>query len=185
MRRRRHREFSVWSAGDRPVICVVPEGVLRSEIAGFLGSCPAPGGIAARGRLRLAVIPFVRQADYDPMLWACDINFVRGEDSFVRAQWAGRPLVWQIYPQEGDAHLPKLRAFVDSYCADLDGPTAAAVRDFIDAWNGSGDAAAERGAGGAARLDRRRGRVVRPARGPARSGQRAGGGRRERGVGWR
>ena len=135
------RLFSVWAAGDRPVICVVPEGVLRSEIAGYFGSCPAAGGIAARGRLRLAVIPFVRQADYDPMLWACDINFVRGEDSFVRAQWAGRPLVWQIYPQEGDAHLPKLQAFVDSYCADLDEPTAAAVRAFTFAWNGSGDAA--------------------------------------------
>ncbi|MGL4807647.1 MAG: elongation factor P maturation arginine rhamnosyltransferase EarP, partial [Giesbergeria sp.] len=36
------------------------------------------------------------QRAFDDMLWACDLNLVRGEDSLVRALWAGRPLVWQI-----------------------------------------------------------------------------------------
>ena len=47
------------------------------------------------------------------MLWACDVNFVRGEDSLVRALWAGKPLVWHIYPQHDDAHDAKLEAFLD------------------------------------------------------------------------
>jgi uncharacterized repeat protein (TIGR03837 family) len=134
--------FSAWAGGDRPVTCVVPEGVLRSEIAGFFGSCPAVGARVSRGKLQLAVIPFRRQVDYDPLLWACDLNFVRGEDSFVRAQWAGRPLVWHLYPQQDDAHVPKLRAFLERYCAGLSGSAAAAVRALFDAWNGSGDPAA-------------------------------------------
>jgi uncharacterized repeat protein (TIGR03837 family) len=131
--------FSAWAGGNRPVTCVVPEGVLRDEIAGFFGNGPAAGAVASRGKVRLAVIPFLRQVDYDPLLWACDLNFVRGEDSFVRAQWAGRPLVWHIYPQEDNAHLPKLRAFTERYCAALSGGAGAAVRALFDAWNGSGD----------------------------------------------
>ena len=47
------------------------------------------------------------------MLWACDLNFVRGEDSLVRALWAGKPFVWQIYPQHDDAHHAKLEAFLN------------------------------------------------------------------------
>lgn len=131
--------FSAWVGGDRPITCVVPEDVLRNEITGFFGSCPAVGATASRGKLQLAVIPFLRQVDYDPLLWACDVNFVRGEDSFVRAQWTGRPLVWHIYPQEDDAHRPKLDAFLERYCAGLSGSTGAAVRALFDAWNGSGD----------------------------------------------
>jgi uncharacterized repeat protein (TIGR03837 family) len=40
------------------------------------------------------------------------LNLVRGEDSFVRAQWAGKPFVWHIYPQHDDAHHAKLEAFM-------------------------------------------------------------------------
>ena len=49
--------------------------------------------------LTVRVLPFVPQAEYDRLLWACDVNIVRGEDSFVRAQWANRPFAWHIYPQ--------------------------------------------------------------------------------------
>lgn len=38
--------------------------------------------------------------------------FVRGEDSFARAQLNGLPLVWSIYPTEDDAHLIKLEAWL-------------------------------------------------------------------------
>jgi hypothetical protein len=57
------------------------------------------------------VLPFdfLPQADFDRLLWRCDINFVRGEDSFVRAQWATHPFVWQIYQQDDDTHLVKLK----------------------------------------------------------------------------
>jgi uncharacterized repeat protein (TIGR03837 family) len=81
------------------------------------------------------IIPFVSQDRYDELLWACDLNFVRGEDSFVRAQWAARPFVWQIYPQDEDAHWIKLTAFLDRYQADLDPAAAQALRGLWEAWN--------------------------------------------------
>ena len=80
----------------------------------------------------------VPQADYDRLLWSCDLNFVRGEDSFVRAQWAARPFVWHIYPQEDDAHRVKLDAFLDCYLAGLPVTHAETVRRFWYAWNGVG-----------------------------------------------
>lgn len=58
-------------------------------------------------------LPFLSQVDYDKLLWSCDLNLVRGEDSFVRAIWAGRPLIWQIYPQADAAHHTKLQAWLD------------------------------------------------------------------------
>lgn len=66
----------------------------------------------AGGRLRIEEVPFLPQYDYDRLLWSCDLNFVRGEDSWIRAIWSGRPFVWQIYRQTDAAHLPKLEAFL-------------------------------------------------------------------------
>ncbi|MCL2635716.1 MAG: elongation factor P maturation arginine rhamnosyltransferase EarP, partial [Betaproteobacteria bacterium] len=80
--------------------------------------------------------------DYDALLRRCAINFVRGEDSFVRAQWAGRPFVWQIYPQDDAAHHVKLDAFLDRYCAALRPAAATAARSLFAAWNGGGDVGA-------------------------------------------
>ncbi|TFY98815.1 elongation factor P maturation arginine rhamnosyltransferase EarP [Ramlibacter rhizophilus] len=79
---------------------------------------------------RLAFLPLLSQAGYDELLWASDLNFVRGEDSLVRAIWAGRPFVWQIYPQQDQAHEAKLRAFLD-----LLAPPASLRQAFL-AWNG-------------------------------------------------
>ena len=56
--------------------------------------------------------PWVTQDGFDDMLAACDLNFVRGEDSLVRALWAGRAFIWQIYPQDDNAHHDKLEAFL-------------------------------------------------------------------------
>ncbi len=78
---------------------------------------------------------FVSQDRYDEMLWSCDVNFVRGEDSFVRAQWAARPFVWNIYPQEQGAHWVKLAAFLARYTEGLDRGDAAAVTAMWEAWN--------------------------------------------------
>ncbi len=78
-------------------------------------ACPGPlqHQITARPNLRTIALPYLAQDDYDRLLWACDLNFVRGEDSFVRAQWAGKPFVWHIYPQpEDNAHHAKLEAFM-------------------------------------------------------------------------
>ena len=58
-------------------------------------------------------LPLVDQPGFDDMLWACDLNLVRGEDSLVRALWAGKPMVWHIYPQHDHAHHAKLEAWLD------------------------------------------------------------------------
>ena len=70
------------------------------------------------------------QPAFDHLLWACDLNLVRGEDSLVRALWAGQPLVWHIYPQHDNAHHDKLDAFLDW----LDAPPL--LRRFHRVWNG-------------------------------------------------
>jgi hypothetical protein len=106
-----------------PTVLLAPEGV-------------APGLEAWAGRasagespLDIVRIPFLAQDDYDRLLWCADLNFVRGEDSVVRAGWAASPLVWQIYPQTDAVHLDKLDAWLDRY----DPPAPA--RQLIRAWN--------------------------------------------------
>ncbi len=118
-----------WSEGEEKILCLIPEGKIADQAKSFLG-----GG---KGNLEVRIIPFVPQERYDHLLWACDLNFVRGEDSFVRAQWAGKPFVWQIYPQEESVHMQKLDAFLDLYCEDL--AEGDAVRKFWHAWNGDGE----------------------------------------------
>jgi len=63
---------------------------------------------------------------------------VRGEDSLVRAIWAGRPFVWQIYPQEDGVHRVKLDAFLDLFLAGTEPGFAADLRALWHAWNGFG-----------------------------------------------
>ena len=84
---------------------------------------------AEHSLLSISYLPLLTQADYDHLLWACDLNFVRGEDSVVRALWAGKPFIWQIYPQHDGAHLAKLQAFLDW----LQAPPS--LRDFHAIWN--------------------------------------------------
>ena len=110
--------FDAWQSGDAPITCLVPEGVAVEAIQAFLGGEAKPGTARTRGALTVRVLPFVAQSEYDKLLWACDLNFVRGEDSFVRAQWAGRPFIWHIYPQDENLHHKKLRAFLQRYSAD-------------------------------------------------------------------
>ncbi|HEU0231107.1 MAG TPA: elongation factor P maturation arginine rhamnosyltransferase EarP, partial [Burkholderiaceae bacterium] len=56
------------------------------------------------------------------LLWSSDLNLVRGEDSLVRAIWAGKPLIWHIYPQDENTHMDKLDAWLRlaSYPAEAD-----------------------------------------------------------------
>ena len=62
--------------------------------------------------LGLEFLDYMSQLDYDSLLAGMDLNLVRGEDSLVRAMCAGKPFLWQIYPQHDGAHLPKLQAFL-------------------------------------------------------------------------
>ena len=109
--------WAAWATPERPVRVFCPDGRQPARTIGNLSLLP---------------LPFLPQRRYDELLWACDLNFVRGEDSFVRAQWAARPFVWHIYPQAADAHLVKLDAFLALH------PAGAALRPFWLAWNGVG-----------------------------------------------
>jgi uncharacterized repeat protein (TIGR03837 family) len=73
-----------------------------------LANMPADGP-----QLNWSALPYTDQNGFDEMLWACDLNFVRGEDSLARALWAGQPFIWHIYPQDDDAHHAKLEAFLE------------------------------------------------------------------------
>ena len=107
---------------DRPTLLLLTPGI---RLEG-----PLPDGV------RTHALPWLPQPGYDRLLWSCDLNFVRGEDSFVRAQWAGKPFVWHIYPQDDGAHVEKLQAFLDRFLAGADEATAAGVRAWWAGWNG-------------------------------------------------
>lgn len=100
---------------------------VRAEVSKISGLDPLWNQRAA---LSIFYLPQLSQNDFDHLLWASDVNFVRGEDSLVRALWAGKPFVWQIYPQHDAAHEIKLDAFLDW----LQAP--ASLRAFHQRWNG-------------------------------------------------
>lgn len=125
------------AASAQPVQLLLPLGKVVPDVLAGLGiAAEARAGDGFRcGQLDVFVLPMTDQAGYDRLLWSCDFNIVRGEDSFVRAQWAGRPFAWHIYPQEEHAHIEKLNAFLVHYCAALAPGAATAVRDFMLQWN--------------------------------------------------
>lgn len=123
--------FAAMAAGPQ-VHCVVPAGV--TPLA------PPAGQSRVQGALTLHGMPFVEPDDYDRLLWSCDLNFVRGEDSAVRAQLAGRPLLWQLYPQADDAHRVKLDAFLALYTEGMASELAALVRRAMHGWTGAPEA---------------------------------------------
>jgi len=90
----------------------------------------AHDGIEPSRNLRTIQLPWLPQPEFDRLLWSCDLNFVRGEDSLVRALWAGAPFVWQIYPQADGVHEKKLHALLDRL------PPVAGLRALWRAWNG-------------------------------------------------
>jgi uncharacterized repeat protein (TIGR03837 family) len=132
--------FSAWAQERRPVHVLVPVSRVLPDVAAALGcALPEVGARIERGALSVHVLPFTDQAGYDTLLWASDLNFVRGEDSFVRAQWAAQPFVWQIYPQAEAAHHDKLEAFLARYLARLPGADAEALGAFWRVWNACAD----------------------------------------------
>jgi uncharacterized repeat protein (TIGR03837 family) len=127
-----HGLFDSWANGAKAVLCLVPEGRILPQVEQYFEGARS----YIRGNLQVCVLPFVEQERYDELLWACDLNFVRGEDSFVRAQWADKPFVWQIYPQQDGVHRQKLHAFMARYCAGLQPDAAQALYGLWEEWNG-------------------------------------------------
>ena len=104
----------------RASVVLIPEGVAPELATGRLGPFK---------QVYLERIPFVSQPEYDQLLWMADLNFVRGEDSIVRAVWAGKPLIWQIYPQTEGTHLIKLEAWLKISSLPTD------IQDLLRHWN--------------------------------------------------
>ena len=133
--------LEAWIAGTEPVVAAIPQSRLSSRAAALFGLSAVPAGKAIRrGGLEARFMPFLAQERYDELLWAANWNFVRGEDSFVRAQWAERPLVWHVYPQAGRAHVAKLDAFLEAYCSGLPEGAKNPLRRLWRGWNHASDA---------------------------------------------
>jgi uncharacterized repeat protein (TIGR03837 family) len=118
---------------ERPTLLLITAGLATEQVRDALGDATRAGS------LRVAFLPRLSQVDFDHLLWASDVNLVRGEDSFVRAHWAQRPFVWQAYPQPDDAHAAKLAAWHATLAQAL-GPLPPGQEALGLAWNGLADA---------------------------------------------
>ncbi|MFO1280958.1 MAG: elongation factor P maturation arginine rhamnosyltransferase EarP [Burkholderiales bacterium] len=130
--------LDAWSDATAPTIALVPQGVAVEAIDAWSGGrVPRPGTSHSRGALTVSSFAFVPQRAFDDVLASSDFAFVRGEDSFVRAQWAGVPFAWQAYRQDAGAQRVKVDAFLERYLAEP-GPgrgPAEALRAVSDALN--------------------------------------------------
>ena len=112
--------FHAAASGTQKATIYAPLTHSIQKIAAFFDKEDLKAGdVLSKNQLTLQVLPFLWQVDYDALLRTCDLNFVRGEDSWVRAIWAGKPFIWQPYAQTEGAHIVKLNAFLDVFYADL------------------------------------------------------------------
>jgi uncharacterized repeat protein (TIGR03837 family) len=107
-------------ANKHKVLVYVPASGILPIVASFFNKDSlAVGETLTRGSLNCQVLPFLSQGDYDQLLRTCDLNFVRGEDSWIRAIWAGKPFIWQPYVQTENTHFEKLDAFLALFYEDF------------------------------------------------------------------
>lgn len=136
--------LSTWAQGTQTVYCRAPIGLVTKQACSFFQKKNLQAGeVIKTGALTFEVLPFTSQIQYDKLLWQSDLNFVRGEDSFVRGQLAGRPIVWQTYPQQEQAHLDKLDAFLKLYSTKLSDQAQVAFKQLHYAWNTKQDCMVE------------------------------------------
>lgn len=132
--------IDIWIQSPVSVVLIIPQGVVADQVVRIMNTrSKRDSSVIKSGQLSVQIIPFLEQSRYDRLLWACDLNFVRGEDSFVRAQWAGKPLVWHIYPQSDNIHWKKLDAFLDCYTdqavSQIPEETADVIHKLWYGWN--------------------------------------------------
>ncbi|MFA7350623.1 MAG: elongation factor P maturation arginine rhamnosyltransferase EarP [Methylotenera sp.] len=133
-----HALLNAMASANQPIDCYVPASSILPIIAGFFGKDSIVAGEVLRHQnLNLYVLPFLSQADYDKLLAICDVNFVRGEDSWIRAIWAGKPFIWQPYLQSEETHITKLKAFLALFYDGFDNPRRQSSYDVHLAWVGN------------------------------------------------
>lgn len=108
-------------ANSHGVRVFVPASSILPKVASFFGAETIKvGDILTKNNLTVVVLPFLSQQEYDALLSECDLNFVRGEDSWLRAIWAGKPFIWQPYLQTENTHIKKLKSFIDLFYAQCE-----------------------------------------------------------------
>lgn len=131
-----HDLLEAMANSGKKINCYVPATGILPKVAEFFGATSVgTGDHLKRSNLTVHVLPFLSQPDYDKLLASCDINFVRGEDSWIRAIWAGKPFIWQPYLQTEDTHLTKLNAFLDLFYADCEATPKQAAIALHNAWS--------------------------------------------------
>ncbi len=128
------------AGGMQPTRLLVTAGRAEQAVRAWMAGCGVRDGFDSEngmqplqnklGQLSFLYLPLLSQTYFDHLLWACDFNLVRGEDSLVRAIWAGQPFAWHIYPQHDNAHHDKLRALLHAVQAPAD------LHDFHLTYNG-------------------------------------------------
>ena len=134
-----HPHLSRWLShlchSPQAIHLYIPAGRMLDAVQTVLNQTLPINTCIQKDALILCALPFLTQPQYDALLAHCMLNGVRGEDSFIRAHWAGRSFFWQIYPQEDNAHLPKLHAFLDRLTEHAPAPLAQVIRNWHAAWN--------------------------------------------------
>lgn len=125
------------SRAPQAITAYLPASRLLASLGEYLNQPQLKAGDSIQlGSLQLHILPFLPQTEYDRLLWLCDINFVRGEESLTRALWAGKPLIWHIYPTDDHAHHTKLQAFLDIYTEHSQAEHLIHLKAWMQHWNG-------------------------------------------------
>lgn len=130
--------LNILKRGKQAYHLLIPQTPLLQNLADYLHidvDTLIPDYTVQLNNLTLQIIPFVNQVDFDKLLWCTDYNIIRGEDSFIRAQYAGKPMLWHIYPQQEKTHLIKLEAFLEHYLDGLPSSVQLIIKNWWLAWN--------------------------------------------------
>lgn len=128
----------VYRQDQRPTVLLMADGVLPEAekiLGNYLSRYNTIQGNDSTQRynngqkpdIRLQRFSFIPQEQFDYLLNIADFNIIRGEDSFVRAIWSGKPFIWHIYEQQEDSHFEKLEAWLSTHNNPL--------TDLQRAWN--------------------------------------------------
>lgn len=130
-----HDFLHILQESRQDIVVYVPNSSILPHVTHFLGVSQTNAHAAyQRGNLHINLLPFLSQNDYDTLLASCNINVVRGEDSWVRAIWAGKPFIWQPYFQSENTHMVKLHAFLSMFYHDCDEAAKQAIVELNCAW---------------------------------------------------
>ncbi|MFC3874839.1 elongation factor P maturation arginine rhamnosyltransferase EarP [Neisseria musculi] len=133
--------LEMWRQSGQPITLLLSGGQIADSLKTSAAiphhALQQAGDMFQTACVTLIRIPFVPQHDFDRLLHLSDGLIVRGEDSFVRAQFAAKPFFWHIYPQEEATHIEKLHAFWNQTYACYPAAVRNAHRILSDELNGA------------------------------------------------